>query len=123
MRARELTRYSGNLLIATGILHTAVGIGEGRARLAAIAGEGFIDTVDTHPDRQSLFWYLLSGTWVVTTGQLAHWTHRRTGKLPARLGWTLLTTSAIGAALLPKSGFWLGIPQGLLIIAAARDRT
>jgi hypothetical protein len=110
------------MLIATGILHTAVGIFEGRTQLAAMAREGFIDTIDPHPDRQRLLWFLISGAGLVISGQLASWTHRGTGTLPATMGWNLLATSVIGATLLPRSGFWLIIPQGLLIIAGARDR-
>lgn len=122
MRARELTRYSGGILIATGILHAAIGIGEGRTQLAAIAREGFIDTIEPHKDRFGLLWFLFSGAGLIATGQLARWTRQRTGTLPAALGLNLLATSVLGAGLLPKSGFWLLIPQGLLIIVAARDR-
>lgn len=122
MRAHDLTRHSGRMLIATAILHTAIGIAEGHAQLAAVAREGFVDAIDPHPDRHGLFWFLVTGAGLVTTGQLAGWTHRRTGTLPAALGWNLLAASTVGAALLPRSGFWLIIPQGLLIIAAARDR-
>lgn len=109
-------RYGGEMLMATGALHTVVGLWLFREPLNAIRRDGFIDTVLPHEDRELAFWFMIGGAGLLMTGQLASWTQRRTGTLPPALGWSLLGTSAVGAALMPRSGFWLMIPQALLIL-------
>jgi hypothetical protein len=119
---QDPTRYTGEMLVTTGLLHTAVGGTLYHKQLTEIAGAGLIASVEPHRDRETAFWFLMTGAGLMTTGQLARWTHARTGTLPAALGWNLLATSAVGALLMPVSGFWLMIPQALLVLAGARMR-
>lgn len=115
-----MERYVGRLLMATAVLHVAVGVVLERGSLRAIARSGVVNAVEPHRDRMAAVWFLLFGavTWVL--GQLADWTQREHGRLPASLGWGLLALDTGGAVLMPVSGFWLVLPQGLLALRASR---
>lgn len=119
---RALSRYSGSLMIATGVVHTVYGVRAFTKPLAAIHKAGYLNAVDPDRDRQLAFWFLLSGASMMVTGQLARWAHRETGDLPAALGWNMLVMSGVGVVLMPASGFWLFIPQALIVLSASRGK-
>jgi len=117
---RHVDRYVGELLMATGVLHTFVGLRAFRAPLAAIGRDGVVNAVARAPDRRLAFWFLLYGLSTIQMGGLTRWTHRRTGTLPAFHGRALLGIAGLGALLAPRSGFWLVLPQAALALVAAR---
>ena len=81
-----------------------------------------IDTVRGRRDREEALWFLVSGAALVVIGRLAAWTERRTGTLPTSTGALLLGLGAVGAAVLPRSGFWTLLPAGAAAIRVARRR-
>jgi hypothetical protein len=116
-------RYSGPLLMATGVLDLLVCLLLYPGPLGAIARGGFFNTVELRPprlDREVAFWHVASGTMMVLLGALVHWAQARTATLPAFLGWSLLAFGAAGAILVPVSGFWAVLPQAGLILAVSR---
>ncbi len=121
-----MRRLSGPLLMATGVLDLLYVLVFHFRQLAAIAQDGFFDAVELHPaqlDRETAFWHLTFGTTVLILGALAHWAQARTGSLPASLGWSLLALGAlgaVGAVLMPVSGFWVVLPQAVLVLVVAR---
>ncbi len=117
---RHVDRYVGELLMATGVLHTLVGLRAFRAPLAAISRDGVVGAVARAPERRLAFWFLLFGLSSMQLGGLTQWAHRRTGTLPAFHGRALLGISGLGALLMPRSGFWLVLPQAALALVAAR---
>jgi len=119
---RRFSRSTGTLLIATGVLHALVGLSFAAKPVKAIVDDGVFNAVDPHPDRQYWFWFMVTGWLTVLIGQLTRRFERRGGTPPAFLGWHLLALSAVGAVLMPISGLWLLIPQGILVLRAARRR-
>jgi len=117
---RHVDRYVGELLMATGVLHTLVGLRAFRAPLAAISRDGVVGAVARAPERRLAVWFLLFGLSTMQLGGLTRWAHRRTGTLPAFHGRALLGISGLGALLMPRSGFWLVLPQAALALVAAR---
>ena len=118
-----MRRLSGPLLMATGVLDLLYVLVFHFRQLAAIAGDGFFGAVELHPsqlDRETAFWHLTFGAMVVILGGLVHWTQSRTGTLPAFLGWSLLALGLFGAILVPVSGFWLVLPQAVMMLVVAR---
>ena len=115
-----MDRFGGPLLIATGIIHTLVGLLAYAAPLAAIGRAGVFNAVGSHADRDAAVWFLLSGVLLITLGQLCRWTQQQTGTLPAFLGWTLLGVAAATATLMPVSGWPLVAAAGGLLLTAAR---
>jgi len=109
------------ILIGIGLLHMLLFLWFGRRVLAAIAGEGFWDTIDPIRDRQMIFWALLTGVIALLLGQLALWVEGRGMRLPAFLGWELIAITLVCGVLMPISGEWLFlIPAALILIGARR---
>ena len=118
-----MRRLSGPLLIATGLLDLLYVLVFHSRQLAAIAQDGFFDAVELNPpqfDRETAFWHLMFGVMFVVLGALVHWAQARTGTLPTFLGWSVLALGVAGVILMPLSGFWLLLPQAVLILAVAR---
>jgi hypothetical protein len=115
-------RPIGDLVTVIGLGHTAIGLVGHRAALAAIARDGVVDTVRGRPEREEALWFLTSGAGLVVTGRLAAWTERRTGTLPRSTGALLLGIGGVGAAVLPRSGFWGLLPVGVAALRVARRR-
>lgn len=120
---------SGLLLIATGMLHQAVGvlgglgIGEelgGRNLFAEVARGGVIDSIGSDFARMAWFWFLITGFTLLMLGGLARHLERRGESLPASFGWQLGVLGIAGAAFIPASGFWLLIPQAAWIVLRGR---
>jgi hypothetical protein len=115
-------RHVGDLVTVIGAGHTAIGLVGHRAALMDIAPAGVIDTVRGELDREQALWFLVSGAALVGIGRLASYTERRTGALPASTGALLLGLGTVGAAVLPRSGFWTLLPAGVAALrAATRD--
>ncbi len=117
---RVPTRYIGETMIGLGATHIALGIALYHRQFRAMAREGVVGTVEGRPDRELAFWFTIFGPVLIAHGQFARWSLRRTGALPEGWAWNLLATFTAGTVLMPRSGFWFGIPHVLLSIAAAR---
>ena len=114
---------SGFLLIATGVLHTVCGLMIFHEPLAAMLREGLVGTVGPHrpPLNAVAMWCLVSGFLMMALGGLYRFVEIELGRtLPARAGVVLLAIFAGVVLVVPASGAWLLLPQGVLIIARAR---
>ena len=117
----KLWKKSGALLIATGILHNLIGFMMGWEVLKALANEGFVNSINTEMDRNAIFWFLFSGFMLMLLGKLMQtYSQEQNKPVPAYLGYYLLALTVIGCLMMPLSGFWLVLPQALIIIMAHR---
>ncbi len=119
-------RLCGPLLVATGALDVLYVFVFHSKQLAAIAQDGFFNAVDPSVayatfDRETAFWHLTFGLTAVILGALIYWSQNRMGTLPAFLGWALLALGVFGVVLMPVSGFWVILPQAVLMIVVARQ--
>ena len=118
---KNLWKLSGLFLIITSILHNLVGFIMGWEVLKDIASEGFYNTVSGRHDRNAIFWFIFSGFTMMIIGKMMHDYIKTNNKpLPYYLGIYLLILSITGCIIMPISGFWLVLPQALIIILAAR---
>jgi hypothetical protein len=115
-----MRKHVGTMLLATGMLHTAVGLWVYRQPLLDILGAGQWMSVTGDNGREAAFWFLFFGLVVMMLGQFVRWALPRAGTLPASLGWSLLALGVLGIAFMPDSGFWLVLPQGWLVLSIAR---
>ncbi len=100
----------GPLMIATGIVHTIFGVAVGWAALADIWRDGVFNAVEPHRDRESWFWFLMTGwSWMIA-GALAKGLERREEGLPPWFAGNLLALGIVGVILVPVSGLWLFFP-------------
>lgn len=109
----------GALLRLTGLLHQAVGLVVARDTVLAVLRDGFVGAIEPDPERMIVFWYLVAGFLMLFAGR-ALLEIERARPLPAALGWWLLALGVGGGLAIPASGFWLVVPQGLLVLARAR---
>lgn len=120
---------AGSYVIATAALHQLVGLlagfglidapgASGRKPLLEIARAGVVGAVEPDLARQSCVWFLLFGGVLWMLGTLMRDYERVAQALPRALGAQLLLLGGLGVLLLPVSGFWLCIPQGLAVLLA-----
>jgi hypothetical protein len=121
-RTVKFWKCSGIFLVATGILHSVAGIVMGKDYLWSIVKEGVFNRVKGGDDSRGLaFWFLLCGVILIVLGHVLHYYIKKLQQpAPKFLGYWLLGLSAIGCIIMPVSGFWLFIPQALIILFAKR---
>ena len=124
MTKKKSTKWwqlSGILLLATGILHTIVAIMLGGEYLLAIIQKGLWNGIDGNIGHGFAVWFLVCGILCMFLGLMVHAYIKRVGEsAPLWLGYGLLIMSVAGCIVDPVSGFWLFIPQALIIIMAKR---
>jgi len=116
-------KYSGILLVATGILHSVVGIAMGKEYLWGIIKAGLINTAKDDDFATGVaFWFLICGIFIIILGQALHYYIKKERQpAPNLLGYWLLGLGITGCIIMPASGFWLFIPQALIILFAKRS--
>ncbi len=122
-----MARYSGWYLLATGIIHNAIGLIMGWDILLGIHREGWWNTVESPQGidfaRSAITWFLVLGFFWMMMGWLMQCWQRVTHKpLPGLIGWGMLIMGAWVAILVPASGAWLVIVQGLIVMMDRRRR-
>ena len=122
MQSLRLWKYNGVFLIATGMLHSVIGIALGKDFLWAILKDGLWNTVDKDIYRELAFWFLICGVFIIILGHVLHYYIKNEQKpAPLFVGYYLLGLSVIGCIAMPVSGFWLFIPQaGIILFGASR---
>ena len=112
-------RWLPRLIVGIAALHIALGLAF-ETPLRDIADAGVVDTIDGYAERESAFWYLVAGVFLLALGELARWVVRETGRVPARLGYWLIGIGVAAIVLMPVSGFWLIAALGALALRASR---
>ena len=113
-------RWLPRLIVGTAVVHIAAGLAL-ETPFGEIADAGVVNSIDPYPERQAAFWYLMTGVALLALGELARWTVRETGRVPARLGGWLVGMGVSGIVFMPASGFWLVAALGVLGLRAARE--
>ncbi|HLO94187.1 MAG TPA: DUF6463 family protein, partial [Burkholderiaceae bacterium] len=85
--------------------------------LRGMLAQGWFDSVGADPLRGAVSWFLLFGLplalLALCIGPLRRAGETRRLRL---LGWGLLGLTALGASLMPASGFWLALPPALSLL-------
>ena len=123
MKNTKIWKYSGIFLVATGILHTLVGMAMGKDELWGIVKDGFFNAAkDDDFATGCAFWFLVCGIFLIILGHVVHYYIKKEQQpAPKLLGYWLLGLGIIGCAIMPASGFWLFLPQALIIIFAKNE--
>ena len=114
------TKYSGYYLCATGVIHNIIGVIMGWPILALMHQHGwFASTVIDGQmlfDREAILWFLTLGAFWIVLGLALQSALDQGFKLPAALGWGFLLLAAVLIVIVPQSGAYLFVVQGVLII-------
>jgi ketosteroid isomerase-like protein len=126
---RRSTPRPGHALVALAVGHTAWGALAYRDALREITRAGFVDSVGDglfarrHAvgERAAGFWFMFASPLVALLGyQLDRATRAGDADAVTTAGWSVLAVSAVGAAIIPRSGFPAGIATGLWTIRRGR---
>jgi Na+/proline symporter len=83
----NLSRNSGYLLLATGVIHNLLGFIMGKDVVVQILNSGVINSINTEMDRNAIFWFLFSGFMMMILGKLMQDYIKHLNKaLPVSLG-------------------------------------
>lgn len=66
----NLSKNSGNLLVATGLVHNIIGFVMGWNVLTEIVRSGFVNSINDQMDRNAVFWFLFAGFIIIALGKL-----------------------------------------------------
>lgn len=114
---RTIQRYSPLMMELTAYIHSAFGLILTWEIIWTIGSEGVVNTVYDQYDRQAAFWFMFTGAMMWLLARFMRWTViRQHQSLPASLGWHLIILSAAGAIMMPESGLWLVLAQGIIIV-------
>ena len=119
----KLWKYSGTLLMATGVLHIILAIIRNYNIYREIFLDKLLNSVSNDVQRSLAFWFLMIGVLLILWGQtLQYYIKRESQPAPLFTGYALLIMSIIGCLMIPISGFWLFLPQAFIIILAKRNK-
>ncbi len=112
-----MKRWIGRWLIAVSILHVIFAIVVFRKVFAPVVERGLVNAVGADPLTQLAVWFILFGAVLFLCGVSIDALERASSNhVPKLIGWSLLGLGAIGAALLPMSGFWLVLPPAIAVL-------
>lgn len=120
----KLWKYSGTFLVITGVIHTIYALFLGKDSFAEMIRDGLINSTGEIYSRAFALWFLVCGIILIFWGQtLQHYIKKEQKPAPLFLGYALLIFAVVGCIVEPISGFWLFLPQALVIIAVNRKRS
>ena len=115
----KLWQLSGILMLTTGILHTTLALILGGEHFAAIVSDGIFNGIGGNIVRAFAIYFLVCGVFCMFLGGMMHAYIKRIGEpVPIWFGYGLIILSVVGCIVDPASGFWLLLPQALIIILA-----
>lgn len=115
-------KLSGRLMFLTGIIHTIVGVILGYSAINEISHREYFNVIAQNINLEYHFWFIFCGLIIIMLGQLLHVFIQKTQEpAPKFLCYSIMTISIIGCILIPASGFWLFIPQALIILFPAKN--
>ena len=119
----KLWKYSGTFLTATGIIHTIYALFIGKDAFSEMLRNGLVNSIGENYSQGFAFWFLICGVILILLGQTLQYYIRKEQKpAPLFLGYFILLFTIIGCIIEPASGFWLFLPQAIIIIYSNKKR-
>lgn len=113
-------KYSGYYLIATGILHSVIGLILGWETLLAMHQDNWLASTMIGDqilfDREAISWFLLSGFFWILFGLMLQKALDEGFIPPVSLAWGFVLIGILVAIIMPISGAYLFIVQGIILL-------
>ena len=113
-------KYSGYYLIATGILHSVIGLILGWETLLAMHQDNWLASTMIGDqilfDREAISWFLLSGFFWILFGLMLQKALDDGFIPPVSLAWGFVLIGILVAIIMPISGAYLFIVQGIILL-------
>jgi hypothetical protein len=113
-------RWIPRVALAGAALHIAIGLADPRTR--ELLDAGLVGALEGDPGREAVLWFLALGLAFAALAELARWSVRATGRLPARLGEWLAGIGALIVLVAPASGGWLVLGLGVWTMWEVRKK-
>ncbi|MEQ1505043.1 MAG: DUF6463 family protein [Myxococcota bacterium] len=97
----------GLQLVAIGLTHNVLGLVVFRRPIRSAVSAGFVGQAAASKDQALAFWFLMFGWVLVLLGGALR--ALEPAPIPLALTLAMAAMVAVGAAALPKSGFWLAL--------------
>ncbi|MCT7659392.1 DUF6463 family protein [Mycobacterium deserti] len=114
------TRQLGGAVIATGVGHNLIGSYLYRRQIVGMARDGLINSASDArlgtlegERRHTAFWFLFAGFFLMMLGAGIRQTGGDGERIAPALGHGMTAMGALGAAMMPVSGFWLLLAEGI----------
>ena len=120
MQFKLRSPWIGRWLMLVALIHLAFGALVFAEPLQAIGRTGWWGGVERDATLMAVTWFVLFAPPLFTTGLAIDAIERQRGHVPTALAWWLLAVAALGAALMPASGFYLVLPAVVAIFLRAR---
>ena len=115
----KLWKYSGTFLVITGVIHTVYALLLGKEDFTDMIKDGLINSTDDSYSRAFALWFLVCGIILILWGlTLQCYIKKEQKPAPLFLGYCISAFAVAGCIIEPISGFWLFLPQALIIITA-----
>ena len=119
----KIWKYSGTLLTVTGVIHIIVAFILGKCIYFDILKNGLANSTNDDNFRNFAFWFLICGIIFILFGTtLQYYIKKEQKPAPLFLGYSMLIFTIVGCIINPISGFWLFLPQALIIIIANKKQ-
>ncbi len=116
----KIIKYSGYYLLATGVIHNLIGLVLGWPSLVDMHQDGWLFSTEDNGqvafDRAAISWFLISGTFWVLFGLMLQKALNEGFTPPSSLGWGFISIGTIVAIIMPISGAYLFIIQGIILV-------
>jgi len=113
-------KYSGYYLIATGVIHSLIGLALGWNILLDMHQDNwFASTVINNEmlfDREAIVWFILSGVFWILFGLMLQKALNEGFTPPLSLAWGFVLIGIITAIIMPISGAYLFFIQGVILL-------
>jgi len=115
-----MIKYSGHFLIITGMIHNLIGLAMGWPILSEMHQEAWFSTTELDGnmlfDRAAIIWFLTSGTFWILFGLTLKKLIADGFTPPISLGWGFIVIGIALVIIMPVSGAYLFILQGILLV-------
>ncbi|WP_438463227.1 DUF6463 family protein [Marinomonas sp. PE14-40] len=119
-------KYSGYYLIATGILHSVIGLILGWETLLAMHQDNWLASTMIGDqilfDREAISWFLLSGVFWILFGLMLQKALDEGFIPPVSLAWGFILIGIIVAIIMPVSGAYFFIIQGIVLLLGCKAK-
>lgn len=108
------------LLNITGVFHILIGIWLFFPIVSKLIKNGLINSVSYAAfDDMAILFFFNIGFMLIVLSEAFHYIEK-IRVIPEYIGWMIMLITLFTSLMMPQSGFWIGIPQGILIIYRAK---
>ncbi len=117
-------KYSGYYLVFTGVIHNHIGLLMGWQSLVGMHNDNWFSSTIVNGEmlfqREAIVWFLLTGFFWILFGFMLQKALKEGFTPPASLAWGFITIGIAIAIIMPVSGAYLFIVQGIILAIGSK---